>query len=139
MLARLSSSTAPAPALSGPPGPVRTCVGCRRRQRASDLLRVVAVDGVLIPDTRHRLPGRGAWLHPEVGCLDLAERRRAFGRALRASEHLDTSKVRTLLDSGEWRGPADRTGPDLGSRPDHGKRSTSRLEQKAGRPNVSTP
>jgi predicted RNA-binding protein YlxR (DUF448 family) len=28
-------------------------------------------------------PGRGAWLHPTVACFDLAERRRAFERALR--------------------------------------------------------
>ncbi|HEY7814810.1 MAG TPA: YlxR family protein [Nakamurella sp.] len=93
---------------------MRTCIGCRRRQRATDLLRVVAVDGVLIPDPRHRLPGRGAWLHPDPGCLDTAERRRAFGRALRVSEHLDTSKVRQLLDAEEMAGPTDRTDPDTG-------------------------
>jgi predicted RNA-binding protein YlxR (DUF448 family) len=29
------------------------------------------------------LPGRGAWLCPDVACVRLAQRRRAVGRALR--------------------------------------------------------
>ena len=122
MLARLLLSAAPASATSGFAGPVRTCIGCRRRQRATDLLRVVAVDGVLIPDPRHRLPGRGAWLHPDPGCLDMAERRRAFGRALRVSEHLDTSKVRHLLEAEERPdlriGPTRTAGPVRSPKPD---------------------
>ncbi|SNS07310.1 Predicted RNA-binding protein YlxR, DUF448 family [Geodermatophilus pulveris] len=63
--------------------PVRTCVGCRERAPVTDLLRVVARDGVLVPDPRRRLPGRGASLHPTPECLHAAERRRAFPRALR--------------------------------------------------------
>src|SRR5207248_4999624 len=73
--------------------PVRTCVGCRKRAQASELLRVVAVPhGVdqsgdelisVEPDPARRRPGRGAHLHPDPACLALAERRRAFGRALR--------------------------------------------------------
>ncbi|HEY6742099.1 MAG TPA: YlxR family protein [Lapillicoccus sp.] len=38
---------------------------------------------VLVPDPRHRLPGRGAWLHPSTACLEQAVRRKAFTRALR--------------------------------------------------------
>jgi predicted RNA-binding protein YlxR (DUF448 family) len=41
------------------------------------------VEGVLVPDPRARLAGRGAWVHPDPVCLDLAVRRRAFVRALR--------------------------------------------------------
>ena len=63
--------------------PVRTCVGCRKRAPVTDLLRVVARDGALVPDPRRRLPGRGASLHPTPECLRTAERRRAFPRALR--------------------------------------------------------
>jgi len=60
---------------------------------------VVAVaDGtgrpVLVVDVGRRLPGRGAWLHPDPGCLEQAERRRAFGRALRLSVSPDVSAVR---------------------------------------------
>jgi predicted RNA-binding protein YlxR (DUF448 family) len=33
-------------------------------------------------DLRRRLPGRGAWLHPDPECWKLAIKRRAVGRAL---------------------------------------------------------
>jgi len=45
-------------------------------------LRVVVIEGACVPDQHGRLPGRGAHLHPDLACLDLAERRRAFPRAL---------------------------------------------------------
>ena len=69
-------------------GPQRTCIGCRRTDSRSVLLRVVAEprdegNPAVVPDPRRRLPGRGAWLHPDIACLDLAVRRRAFARALR--------------------------------------------------------
>ena len=81
---------------------MRTCIGCRRRELAVDLLRVVAVDGGQGPgnDTRavtvdaaKILPGRGAWLHPDPGCLREAVRRRAFGRALRIAGSPDITAV----------------------------------------------
>jgi uncharacterized protein len=78
-------------------GPVRTCVGCRERTAKSELLRVVAVDGVLTPDPAGRLPGRGASVHPDPRCVDLAERRRAFPRALRLAGPLDVTPVRDFL------------------------------------------
>lgn len=85
-----------------PRTPVRTCVGCRRRANRSVLLRVVAVqvEGELIatPDLRRSLPGRGAWLHPDSGCLEQAERRRAFGRALRVTTRIDVTPVARLIE-----------------------------------------
>jgi uncharacterized protein len=80
-------------------GPVRTCVGCRRQAPAGELLRVVAVDGRLVPDPARRLPGRGAHLHPDSACLAQAERRRAFPRALRVPAPLDTAAVHALVDT----------------------------------------
>jgi uncharacterized protein len=55
------------------------------------LLRVVAGPGThdqdntwsVVPDPRGTAPGRGAHLHPTRECFELAERRRAFARALR--------------------------------------------------------
>jgi predicted RNA-binding protein YlxR (DUF448 family) len=73
--------------------PLRTCVGCRSRCAKSDLLRVVAVEGSLVPDPRGKLPGRGAHLHPDPDCLASAERRRAFGRALRLDRAPDAAAV----------------------------------------------
>ena len=60
-------------------------------------MRVVAVNGVLTPDPRRRLPGRGAWLHPVPECLHRAERRSAFPRALRVPGGLDTAAVHEHL------------------------------------------
>ncbi|MER6915435.1 YlxR family protein [Streptomyces sp. NPDC000594] len=79
--------------------PERTCVGCRERAAKSDLLRIVAVGGDCVPDDRGTLPGRGAYVHPAVVCLDQAVRRRAFPRALRVTGPLDTAAVRRVLQT----------------------------------------
>ncbi|MUK02371.1 DUF448 domain-containing protein [Vibrio cholerae] len=67
--------------------PVRTCVGCRRRDRQSHVMRVVArpIDGqdVAVIDERRRLSGRGAWVHPDPACVETAVKRKAFNRAFR--------------------------------------------------------
>ena len=85
-----------------PSTPIRTCVGCRRRDSRSALLRVVirtGPDGVaVVPDPGHRAAGRGASLHPTLACFEQAVRRRAFGRALRVTVALDTEPVRMHLE-----------------------------------------
>jgi predicted RNA-binding protein YlxR (DUF448 family) len=63
------------------------------------MMRVVVVEGVLVPDPRACIPGRGAWVHPTPDCLDLAERRRAFARALRVPGPLDVAAVRIEIAS----------------------------------------
>jgi len=82
--------------------PVRMCVGCKERAAKSDLLRLVVVaDGEIsrvIPDPSGRRLGRGASLHPDLRCLDLAERRRVFPRAFRLVGPLDASAVRAYLE-----------------------------------------
>ncbi|GAA2137335.1 hypothetical protein GCM10009727_32590 [Actinomadura napierensis] len=77
--------------------PRRTCVGCRVCTAKSDLLRLVVIEGEIVPDPRGRLPGRGAHLHPDPRCLDLAERRRAFPRAFRLTGPLGASALRDRL------------------------------------------
>ena len=79
-------------------GPVRTCIGCRKRELAVELLRVVAVSNgngqsAVTVDPPGNLPGRGAWLHPEDRCLQAAIRRQAFARALRITGSPDPSAV----------------------------------------------
>jgi uncharacterized protein len=102
--------------------PVRTCVGCRSRAPASELLRVVAVihgagppsreptgEAVfsVVADPARRRPGRGAHIHPDPNCLALAERRRAFGRALRVNGVLDTGPLAEFI--GTDAGPGSST------------------------------
>ncbi|MFI0354118.1 YlxR family protein [Actinomadura sp. 9N407] len=77
--------------------PWRTCVGCRVRTAKTDLLRLVVVEGEVVIDRGKALPGRGAHLHPDPGCLELAERRRAFPRAFRLVGPLGTSVLRDGL------------------------------------------
>jgi predicted RNA-binding protein YlxR (DUF448 family) len=90
--------------------PIRTCIGCRQRAPATDLLRVVAGPEThpdpagspvreVLPDPRARAAGRGAWVHPDPSCVTLAERRRAFGRALRSSVRLDPAPLRRHLEA----------------------------------------
>ena len=72
-------------------------MGCRTRAARATLLRVVAVDGSLVVDPDRRLPGRGASVHPDPQCVDLADKRRAFSRALRLPGPLDATPVREHL------------------------------------------
>ena len=96
--------------------PQRRCVGCRRRGGRSVLLRfaVVERDGAstVVLDERRILPGRGAWLHPDLECWDLATRRTALLRALRTTARIDqdgiTSALRALSRENE-------SAPDPGS------------------------
>ncbi|WP_371555156.1 YlxR family protein [Streptomyces longwoodensis] len=78
--------------------PERTCVGCRERAAKTDLLRIVAVEDACVPDPRGTLPGRGAYVHPALVCLDQAVRRRAFPRALRVPGALDTKALRRYVE-----------------------------------------
>ncbi|MBK6300321.1 MAG: YlxR family protein [Actinomycetales bacterium] len=95
----LRSASFPYAAQQG--SPVRTCVGCRRPDSWLVLVRVVAIveagHARLVPDVRHRLPGRGAWLHPETACLEVAVRKRAFGRALRLQVPADAAALTAYL------------------------------------------
>ncbi len=79
-------------------GPIRTCIGCRKRASAMELVRLTlrqtgkSAEGVpdVVADRTATLPGRGAWVHPRVECLREMVRRRAVGRALRVQAyHLD--------------------------------------------------
>jgi len=72
-------------------------VGCRARVAKAELLRLVVVDGCVTADSQGRLPGRGAHLHLDLGCFDLAVRRRAFPRAFRVAGPLDTTVLRSLI------------------------------------------
>jgi uncharacterized protein len=73
--------------------PLRTCLGCRRRGARSVLLRLVAVEvdgaAAVVLDNDRTMPGRGAWLHPDLECLELARRRSAVARSLHLAGPVD--------------------------------------------------
>ena len=76
--------TNPGTASATSQGPLRTCLGCRRRDDQDRLLRLVAAGTTVVVDPRRRAPGRGAYVHPDPTCVALAVKKRAFGRTLRA-------------------------------------------------------
>ena len=81
--------------------PARTCVGCKEHAAKSSLLRLVAVGDDIVPDPQARQPGRGAYLHPSLACFELARRRRAFPRALRAAGPLSLAPLAEYLCGAE--------------------------------------
>jgi uncharacterized protein len=79
-------------------------VGCRARAAKHELLRVTAGSDshgqpVVVPDPTATAPGRGAHVHPDPGCYDLAVRRKAFGRALRVTTGLSSAPVGDYLEA----------------------------------------
>jgi predicted RNA-binding protein YlxR (DUF448 family) len=67
--------------------PVRTCVACRQEAGKRELLRLVrdADTGEVVIDLSGRASGRGAYLHRDPACIDLAQRRGGLARALKAA------------------------------------------------------
>ncbi|MGO1569963.1 MAG: YlxR family protein [Canibacter sp.] len=76
---------------------VRSCVGCRNRDQRSKLLRIAVRDGALVVDDRAVMPGRGAWVHPNAQCMNVAVTRRAFSRTLRVSKNIDITPLENRL------------------------------------------
>ena len=69
--------------------PVRSCIGCRKRANPSALIRVVLVDGKVIPDLKGGAAGRGAWLHKK--CAEVAIARNAFVFAFKTKKAQDAA------------------------------------------------
>ena len=81
--------------------PVRTCVGCRQRAISSELLRVVLVEGQLLPDPKAIQNGRGAWIHSSSDCLKLAVDRKAFGRAFKTTDSFQNAGLAHFIEQAE--------------------------------------
>lgn len=64
--------------------PVRTCVACRVEAGKRAMVRIVrrAEGGAKVDRTGHA-PGRGAYLHADVACIEIARKRKALERALK--------------------------------------------------------
>jgi predicted RNA-binding protein YlxR (DUF448 family) len=66
-------------------GPERSCVVSRAVKSPDDLIRfVVGPDGMLTPDLRRKLPGRGVWTSLSAKIVAEAVKRKAFERSLKA-------------------------------------------------------
>ncbi|MGQ4532486.1 YlxR family protein [Dermabacteraceae bacterium P13115] len=71
-----------------PRSPERTCIGCRKVAGRKQLLRIVVeeTDGqqpLARWDLAASAPGRGAWVHNDPTCVELAQSRGNLARAFR--------------------------------------------------------
>ena len=85
--------------------PERTCIVTREPGSPHELIRfVVGPDGTVVPDLRHKLPGRGAWVTARAETVGQAVRKRLFNRAFKAevkipadlAERIDAAMVEDL-------------------------------------------
>ncbi|MEP6477221.1 MAG: YlxR family protein [Actinomycetota bacterium] len=83
-----------------PAGPERSCVGCRRRAPKALLLRIVRTSqNSLLVDPSGSAPGRGAYVHPDPGCVEAAFAREGLARALRAGARRDgADRLRDVIE-----------------------------------------
>ncbi|MFI5015405.1 MAG: RNA-binding protein [Hyphomicrobiales bacterium] len=64
--------------------PERSCIVTRSRLPPAELIRfVLSPEGVVTPDVRRALPGRGVWVTATRARIDEAARGKAFARAFR--------------------------------------------------------
>jgi predicted RNA-binding protein YlxR (DUF448 family) len=78
------------------------CIACRESRPKKELVRVVASEGGLFADETGKAHGRGAYLCPNVDCLDKAKKTKAFDRALETamSEEAYNAIKRVILRRG---------------------------------------
>ena len=80
--------------------PVRMCIACRQARPKKELIRVVRnKDGVVSVDSTGKASGRGAYLCPDVACLEKAQKSKALSRALECelTEQLYSEIKRVIL------------------------------------------
>ena len=82
--------------------PIRTCVGCQKRDEQQKLVRCVAeASGRIQIDEHARLPGRGAWLHRRRECVEAAARG-GFARSFRRrTQHVDVERLSEQVEDEE--------------------------------------
>lgn len=67
--------------------PVRTCVACRQDGAKQTLVRIVrgAGDGGAAVDRTGHAAGRGAYIHPDAACIEIARKRKVLERSLKTT------------------------------------------------------
>lgn len=64
--------------------PMRTCTGCRQEKNKKDLIRVVRdKEGNVCVDATGKKNGRGAYICPDVKCLEKAIKNKGLERTLK--------------------------------------------------------
>lgn len=97
----LKSTSGPAkgldPTKEERPGPVRTCLGCGKKQPKGLLHRLVLNEKHQpVRDAAQTAPGRGAYLCGP-GCLAAAVKRKAFHRAFKQAVEFNLNDLEEVL------------------------------------------
>ena len=81
--------------------PLRTCIACQGKRPKRELVRVVRTpEGQIEIDPKGKLPGRGAYLCPELECWDVALKQQKLGRALKCRVTIeDVERLRSAAAS----------------------------------------
>ena len=76
--------------------PQRTCISCRQIKEKKALIRLVrAENGVIEVDISGKKPGRGAYLCPNIVCLESALKKNRLEYALRTKFSNDNRQILT--------------------------------------------
>ena len=72
---------------------MRKCLGCMESKPKDQLLRISFSEGKIGLDLNGTADGRGAYLCPDAGCFEKAEKKRAFNRAFRSGIDQESIQV----------------------------------------------
>jgi predicted RNA-binding protein YlxR (DUF448 family) len=80
----------------------RSCIVSREAMPSEQLIRfVLDLEGQVVPDLRHRLPGRGVWVTARADMVALAEKKRLFSRGFKEEVKVEpglAGRVEGLLE-----------------------------------------
>jgi uncharacterized protein len=80
-------------------GPERTCLVTRTKGSPEGMIRfVVGPDATVVPDIRHKLPGRGVWVTARADKIAEAVRRQAFTRGFKAKVAVSEALPEQVLE-----------------------------------------
>ena len=83
--------------------PIRTCIGCNEAKPKKELIRVVkTTDGEVLIDFSGKKNGRGAYVCPDVSCLEKAIKTKRLSRAFEMPiENELYDKLRAEIESAD--------------------------------------
>jgi uncharacterized protein len=80
-------------------GPERTCLVTRAKDSPEGMIRfVVGPDATVVPDIRHKLPGRGVWVTARADKVAEAVRKQAFGKGFKAKVKVSEALPEEILE-----------------------------------------
>ena len=78
--------------------PERTCMGCNKKTKKYDLIRIVKKNNDVFIDKNGKMDGRGAYICNDVACLDKVVKSKRLERCLKIKIDDDIyNKIRGVL------------------------------------------